>query len=287
MISENQLKTWTHQGAVTSAKETLASVQHALNSYSWPDGIGYEVYLQGSYKNTTNIRGDSDVDVVVQLNSGFYSNLTEEQKRRRQFTKGRYSFRDFRYLVSDAISHYYRQFQIEDNNKCFRVTGTRLPADVVPCVQYRNYKNPDYSNSYVQGMTFWTKYNAGQIINYPKIHYDNGVNKHQTTHNYYKPTVRMFKNIRTYLANKNMISTDLVPSYFLECLIYNVPTDKFSWEYQQTFCNVVNWLASTTLTNLVCENEQLNLFGSTEQQWQTDAADQFITNAAYLWENFS
>ena len=287
MISENQLKTWTHQGAVTSAKETLASVQHALNSYSWPDGIRYEVYLQGSYKNTTNIRGDSDVDVVVELNSCFYSNLTEEQKRRREFTKGKYTFSDFRSLVSDAISHYYKHYQIEDNNKCFRVTGTRLPADVVACVQYRNYTNPDFSDSNVKGMTFWTKNNPRQIINYPKVHYGNGVNKHQTTHNYYKPTVRMFKNIRTYLVNQNMISSDLVPSYFLECLIYNIPNDKFYWEYQETFCNVINWLGNATLSKLINQNEQLYLFGPAKEQWQIDAAEKFITNAAYLWENFS
>ena len=32
---------------------------------------GLEVFLQGSYKNDTNLGGDSDVDVVVRLSSKF------------------------------------------------------------------------------------------------------------------------------------------------------------------------------------------------------------------------
>jgi len=78
-ILESQLERWAHQGAVATAKLTADSIRNALKSYNyWPAGIDFEVYLQGSYKNSTNIRGDSDVDVVVQLNSSFYSNLTEE-----------------------------------------------------------------------------------------------------------------------------------------------------------------------------------------------------------------
>ncbi|HPC63780.1 MAG TPA: nucleotidyltransferase, partial [Anaerohalosphaeraceae bacterium] len=76
-IPESQLETWAKQGAITTAKSTADSVKNALNSYNnWPNGIDFEVYLQGSYKNDTNIRGDSDVDIVAQLNSTFYSNLS-------------------------------------------------------------------------------------------------------------------------------------------------------------------------------------------------------------------
>ena len=81
-IPESQLETWSHQGAITTAKATADSIKNALNSYiNRPDGVEFEIYLQGSYKNDTNIRGDSDVDVVAQLNSTFYNNLSEDQKR--------------------------------------------------------------------------------------------------------------------------------------------------------------------------------------------------------------
>lgn len=287
MIQENQLRTWTHQGAVTSAKETVASVQHALSSYSWPDAIRYEVYLQGSYKNTTNIRGDSDVDIVTQLDSCFYSNLSEDQKRRRGMTKSNYSFVDFRSFVLEALVDYYGISLVVEGNKSLTVRGTKLKADVVPSVQYRKYYNPEISNSYDEGMVFWTADTHRRVINYPKIHYHNGVSKHEATSKYFKPAVRMFKNIRTYLVGKNTISANLVPSYFLECLIYNVPANNFSYNCQQTFCNILNWLLKANLASLSCQNEQLALFGSSPEQWQTGAAEQFLASTLYLWENYS
>ena len=53
-ISEAQLETWSHQGAVTTAKATADSVKNAIDSYrewEWSDKLDFEVYLQGSYKN--------------------------------------------------------------------------------------------------------------------------------------------------------------------------------------------------------------------------------------------
>lgn len=286
-IPENQLQTWAHQGAVTSAAETVASIEHALNSYSWPDGIQREVYLQGSYKNNTNIRGDSDVDVIVQLNNCFYSNLSEEQKRRLCIIRGKYAFDDFRSLALEALVYYYGSSLVVEGNKSLKVRGTRLPADVVPSIQYRNYYNPDTSNSYTEGIAFWTRdTDHRRVLNYPKIHYHNGVQKHQKSGNRYKPAVRMFKNIRSYLVDKDIVLEDLAPSYFLECLMYNVPDDKFSYNYQQTFCDVVNWLSNADMNSFSCQNEQLLLFGSTPEQWSTSNAKEFISSAIYLWENF-
>lgn len=285
-IPENQLQTWAHQGAVTSAAETVASIEHALNSYSWPEGIRYEIYLQGSYKNSTNIRGDSDVDVIIQLNSCFYSNFSEEQKKRRHLGPGKYTFNDFRSLVLQALVDYYGLSLIVEGNKSLKVLVTKLKADIVPSVQYRKYYNPDTSNSYAEGIAFWTRDTDRRVLNYPKIHYHNGVQKHQKSGNRYKPAVRMFKNIRSYLVDKDIVLEDLAPSYFLECLMYNVPDDKFSYNYQQTFCDVVNWLSNAGMTSFSCQNEQLLLFGSTPEQWSTSNVKEFISGVIYLWENF-
>jgi len=254
-IPENQLQTWSHQGAVTSAAQTVASIEQALNSYSWPDGIQREVYLQGSYKNSTNIRGDSDVDVIVQLNSCFYSNLSEEQKKQRHLDPGKYTFNDFYPLVLQALVDYYGSSLIVEGNKSLKVLGTKLHADVVPSVQYRKYYNPDMSNSFAEGIVFWTRDTDRRVLNYPKIHYHNGVRKHQKSSNRYKLVVRMFKNIRSYLVDKNIVSESLAPSYFLECLMYNVLDDRFSYNYQQTFCDVANWLSNADMTSFSCQNE--------------------------------
>ncbi|HIE35960.1 MAG TPA: nucleotidyltransferase [Candidatus Omnitrophica bacterium] len=281
-ILESQLERWAHQGAVATAKLTADSIRNALKSYNyWPAGIDFEVYLQGSYKNSTNIRGDSDVDVVVQLNSSFYSNLTEEQKRLLGLTPASYGWSDFRIDVLKALKSYYGQNQITEGNKSIKLKANngRLPADIVVCVQYRKYRSINI-NDYTEGMCFWTRIENRQVINYPKIHYENGVSKHQGTNKWYKPAVRLFKNARSFIAG------DRTPSYFLECMLYNVPNVQFGRSYQDTFCNVVKWLSKNNLSDFICQNGQLKLFGPTQEQWNIEDARLFIKNLISLWNNW-
>lgn len=281
-IPESQLETWSHLGAVTTAKATADSIKNVLDSYSdWPAGIDFEVYLHGSYKNDTNIRGDSDVDVVVQLNSTFCSNLSEDQKRVLAITPASYLWSYFRADVLKILKDYYGQSFITEGNKSLKVKGNngRLPADVVVSIQYREYKSVnDYD--YIEGMCFWSRNYNRQIINYPKVHYDNGVLKHQNSNKWYKPSVRMFKNIR------GSIPGDSTPSYFLECMLYNVPNISFGTSYQDTFCNVVNWLNKADLDSFICQNSQLKLFGLTPEQWDMVQAKQFIKNIISLWDGW-
>lgn len=281
-IPESQLEIWAKQGAITTAKNTADSIKNALNSYShWPDGVDFEVYLQGSYKNDTNIRGDSDVDVVAQLNSTFYSNLSEEQKRALLLSSASYVWSNFRADVLQALKNYYDSSQISEGNKTLKVKANngRLPADVVVCCQYRRYKTVN-SYDYVEGMTFWTQNYGRQVINYPKVHYDNGVSKHQNSNKWYKPTVRLFKNCRGHISN------DMTPSYFLECLIYNAPNSKFGTSHQDSFCNVINWLNQADLDSFMCKNGQHKLFGTSPEQWTTAQARTFIANVISLWNNY-
>ncbi|MBX2888156.1 MAG: hypothetical protein KF829_05845 [Ferruginibacter sp.] len=65
-ISEAQLGTWSHQGSITNSANTGNSVKNAIASYKgFPEEVKFKVYLQGSYKNDTNVYEESDVDVVV------------------------------------------------------------------------------------------------------------------------------------------------------------------------------------------------------------------------------
>lgn len=282
-IPESQLETWSHQGAITTAKATADSIENALNAYDkWPEGIDFKVYLQGSYKNDTNIRGDMDVDVVAQLNSTFYHNLSEDQKRSLGITPATYFWPNFKDDTLQALKNYYGQNQITEGNKSIKIEADngRLPADIVACCQYRKYKTVN-SYDYVEGMCFWTKNEDRKVINYPKSHYENGVSKHQNSSKWYKPIVRLFKNSR------GSITGDATPSYFLECMLYNVPNSNFGTSYQDTFCNVVNWLDKANLDDFICQNKQLKLFGLTPEQWDTNQAEEFIKNLISLWNNWN
>ena len=197
-----------------------------------------------------------------------------------------YGWNDFRADVLKALKNYYGIGTIAEGNKSIKVKAIsgRLPADVVVCAQYSRYRSLN-SDDYIEGMTFWTRNENRQVINYPKLHYRNGVIKHQNTNNWYKKSIRMFKNIRNYLRDNYYIHNNLIPSYFLECLLYNVPDEKFGVSFVDTFCNVVNWLERVRLDNFVCQNEQLLLFGNTPEQWSINSATEFIQKLIKLWND--
>jgi hypothetical protein len=89
--------------------------------------------------------------------------------------------------------------------------------------------------------------------------------------------VRIFKNARTYLVDQGTISDDLAPSYFLECLLYNVPDDNFGGSLQDTFVAAFNWLwKAVKVDSLLCQNRQLKLFGDTPELWDVAKAKQFL-----------
>ena len=68
-IPENQLRIWAQPGTVKGAKNTHAAICNALARHDWPGDVRYRTYLQGSYRNNTHRRRQSDVDVVVELTS--------------------------------------------------------------------------------------------------------------------------------------------------------------------------------------------------------------------------
>src|SRR5215469_942609 len=108
-IPEAQLNTWANQGATTTSADTYRSVETALTRHTWPQGMSYDVYLQGSYANATNIRADSDVDVICEFTSQFDSNLTPIGKQQLGLIAGTYPLTRFNSEVLQAlVSHYGR-----------------------------------------------------------------------------------------------------------------------------------------------------------------------------------
>ena len=71
-IPESQLEIWSKQGSISQSSSTYASVKNALeDSKAIYKDQSFEVLLQGSYGNDTNIYAESDVDVVIRLDSIF------------------------------------------------------------------------------------------------------------------------------------------------------------------------------------------------------------------------
>lgn len=245
-IPEDRLKVWANQGATEGSKNTYTSIKAALDGYSWPEGMKPDIYLQGSYANSTNTRGNSDVDVVAEMTCVYYSNLTEAEKPRVGWIPGRYSFSDFRVHVVTALRSYYGAALVDDaGGKAVRVSAAagRLNADVLPCVQYKRY---DALQVVAEGVTFWNQVNGEQVVNYPRLHIKNGEQKNETERSKggYKLSLRMFKNARSNIVGESEVLRKRYPSYFVECLLFNVPDHAYLSSYQYTYVTAVEFVSN-------------------------------------------
>jgi hypothetical protein len=291
-IPNSQLETWTNQGSTTNSALTHNVLRNALSRYDWSNLFGYTDYLQGSYANTTNIRGESDVDIVIECNSIFYNNLTENEKQRLGFTKGNHDLDDFKNEVVDALISYYGNNYVDTSGansiKVLRSdTNNRLYADVIVCASYRHYESLRLR---AEGITFWNKKNS-QIINYPKLHKSNGAIKNSNAGGCYKQTVRMFKNARKYMTDGDAKLKKKFPSYFVECLIYNVPNKYFYGNtWQIVFVDILNYLIEVfdedNVENFTTQSGMHYLIGNSSVQWCKSDAQDFVNSLLNLWENY-
>jgi hypothetical protein len=296
-IPAKQCDTWCDQGATVTSASTYTSIKAALaHQDSAIRGRDYDVYLQGSYKSDTNIRGDSDVDVVVELNETYYQDISdlsadEQTALNKSFIKADYSINAFDADVQSALKSYYGSKSVTAANKCLKVAdgGGRLPADVVVAAQFRRYtKFRGYADQHHdQGITFWGRTDKQQVINYPRQHCDNSVSKNKSTKGNYKPSVRMIKNARAYLADNNVINRSLAPSYFVEGWLYNVPDEKFVSDSNTTFYNILKFFeGKEDWTKFVCQNYQYYLFGPLNVQWHEGNARALHKALVKLWNEW-
>jgi hypothetical protein len=294
-IPESQLETWAKQGSVTQSSTTYNIIKNAVEDDSAPYADkNYKVFLQGSYGNNTNIYAESDVDIVVQLGSTFQhdlESLTEGQRVafNQAYSNANYTHGDFKRDVLSVLTSAFGN-GVKSGNKAISVpaAGGRRKADVIVALEYRRYVkfNSTDDQDYVEGIVFFTS-SFAKIINYPTQHSQNLTRKHQDTRSWMKPMVRVLKNLRSRLVDKNELLPADAPSYFLEGLLYNVPRDKFGGSYGDTFCEAINWIRQADKNECVCANEQYYLLRNAAHVcWEPMKCEKFLEAAAKLWANW-
>lgn len=266
----------------TAIREHLES-DPALNKYR------IDTFLQGSYKNSTNVRGDSDVDLRSETDQVFYydtdwlptepeyrygsptASLKESVDRSlAQLASGGFTFWDYRADVLASLQKKYGQSSVVDGNKAITVVGNsyRLDADVLACTTFRQYfKNWQGKADYHTGIAFFTK-TRDRIVNFPKQHFENLRDKDQRNDGKVKGCIRILKRIRNELEEQGQWDRKRSPSFYLESLVRNVPDAHFSGGYDSVLQNVLAFLyrdlkekkANNDLGSYVQANDIFRLF---------------------------
>ncbi len=295
-ITDEVLLKWSAIGSTDLSKYGYDFVKNRLNNLNFikSNFEDFEIYLQGSYANHTNIRRESDVDIVLQYNGIFRYDDSKldavtKQKRNNAFVRAKMTFEEykrkiFNELYQEAIK-YKAISDVKYKAKSIKVSlqNPNIDVDIVPCFLYKNYwtfseDDPLNKTHYKHGIALDDTDTGNLIINYPKIHKENGEDKSNRTNRIYKATIRYIKKIKSLLVEKGIIDEKLAPSYFIENLLFNVPDNLFDKvSYLKTFDNILSFLSNTSrYETFLCQHKQWKLFGNSSTQWNKEDAENFV-----------
>ena len=225
---EALLKSWTlppsdseDQRAENACRIVRAAVKNSPQLAKWD----IDIFIQGSYKNNTNVRLQSDVDVCVCLSNTITTDYLFAPGRS-DSTEGivpaTYTYTQFKNDLQQALISAFGSGNVTRGNKAFNIkeNSYRVTADVVPCIEHRRY---EASASYEKGTSLWPDNGNAWIHNFPAQHYSNGVSKNMATSGYFKDTVRIMKNMRNRMDEHGVASAKPIASFFNECLVWNTP----------------------------------------------------------------
>ena len=279
-ITESTLSRWSHHQAGTAFKQAHVPIREALDAHSGLAQFKYEVLLQGSYKNDTNLGGDSDVDVVVRLSSKLKPRVVAlSGEALQEDGSHRFALERWQSLREQAMKAMRARFgrAVKSGRKSIKVPKGKIPADADLVVTL----------SHKEGIGFYLPDERRWVASYPQQHHQRGSKKELATRNRFKKTIRMFKAARNQLVDKGMLIKEDAPSYFIECLLYNVPDHLFDQKLAPTYLGILTWLKTARLKDFQCQSGQLPLFGPLPEQWSVKKARAFVKALQELWDTWS
>jgi hypothetical protein len=234
--SEDTLLNWTKppsDNEESKCENSEKSIKDAIANSKGLAKYRIEVFAQGSYPNNTNVRLNSDVDIVVRNMSAFYYYLpTGKTTSDFGIVDSEIRFLTFKEEVRLALVDFFGEKFIKPGRKAVDVLPERdrLEADVVSCMEHRRYTGEIIGNggfAYYSGIEFYTT-EGKQIVSWPIQHKENGIVKNKRTGTTFKKVVRILRRLNYKMIDDKIAATQNVTGYLLECLCWNLSDDYFA-----------------------------------------------------------
>jgi hypothetical protein len=287
---EDTFTSWARGPGTTEqakAERAETAIRKAIAADARLSGMDITVLAQGSYRNRTNVRQNSDVDICVRLNSTFYPDYPSGTDRSTfGHVPGSVSFSDYKQWVGEALNNHFGGPAVTRGDKAFNIHENtyRIDADVLAAFEHRRYQQrSDGTYHHLSGIEFET--DAGRrTINWPEQNYVNGVAKHEATGRRYRKMVRILKRLRDVMQDKGIAESKNVASCLIEALVWNVPDEGFD---HSTYADDVRYVIAHAFNNTRdakdCKdwgevNNLMYLFHSS-QPWTRVQANQFLDAA--------
>lgn len=272
-------------------QRTEDQIRQALCAYEPLQGVPYRLFTKGSYANNTNVRLNFDVDIAVEYNGYFYSDLMFDLEGQDKSVVGvvssddPYTREQFKDDIIGALHQSYGKSSVEVGKIAYRIREgkTTLPADVVPCWEYRRYDRIDNGSPVFQKGSRVYPSGGGHKNNYPDQQLASGTKKNTATSRRYKRMVRALKKLQTRLVAEGKLESEILASYLIECIVYNVPNENFGHStYKADMRAVLAYIFNETLsqgnfTDWHEVNELKYLFRAAN--WNADDVHRFASEA--------
>ena len=194
---EAQFREWAKPPGKTEqdrCDNAVSAIRNAIKSSDKLRARGVSIFAQGSYRNNTNVRKDSDVDIGILCTDTFFHDplpigLTQEMLG---FSDATYHYDQYKNEIEEALVNYFGRAAVKRGNKTFDVheTSYHVEADVATFFEHRCYKA---DGTYLEGVELRTDKENRRIVNWPEQHYKNGVSKNNATGTRFKSIVRVLK----------------------------------------------------------------------------------------------
>ena len=287
MSLEDTLSSWA-QGPGTTEQQKCDNAETAVKKAIARDSTlsvrSVTCFAQGSYRQRTNVRADSDVDISAYCTDTIFFDLPDGTTAA-DFgisTPAQYSHPAYKRDVQSALCSYFGSAAVTSGNKAFDIHENtyRVDCDVVPTFEYRRYWE---DGSYRQGTAFLCD-DGSRIINFPQQTYDNGVTKNTNTGRRFKRAVRILKRLSNRMSEDGIAEAKAVPSFLLECLAWNVPNEGFSHstytaDIRYVLAHVFNETRSDQDCNEWCEVNNCKYLFRPTQPWTRQQANAFAGRA--------
>lgn len=300
---EAVFKSWTKPSSDTEAEKQANAermIREAIKEYAPLTSREVRIIPQGSYRNNTNVRQESDVDICVCCMDPFFPNyqFADYGETEAGNVAASYTYAQFKNDVEAALIKKFTASGVRRGDKAFDVHANtyRVDADVVAACAHRRY-NPRTYNAFLgiyttgyltpEGSQF-TSDSGITVINWPEQHYSNGVAKNKDTGYRYKSVVRALKNLKYEMEESGNAAQKQAakeaPSYLIECLTFNVPNETFAGDsYRSIARSVIVHCYSATKAQQTCndwvEVNDLKYLLRGGQPWTREQANAFLLHA--------
>jgi len=289
---EGQFREWAKPPSKTEedrCDNATSAIRNAIEASDKLRARDVSVFVHGSYRNNTNVRKDSDVDIGILCTDTFFYDLPEGTSRETfGITPATYQYDQFKKEVEEALVNHFGRSAVKRGNKAFDVheTSYHVEADIAAFFEHRRYQP---NGTALKGVELRTDKEARRVINWPEQHYENGTRKNKDTGTRFKSIVRVLKSLSNEMIGKGVQAGD-VPGFLIECLVWNVSNDQFQHStYTADVRAALAFLFNNTMTQEACKgwgeiSELIYLFHSS-QKWTWQQAHTF-TSAAWDYVGF-